>query len=155
MRAPGLQGDGVTTTGGFDTDGTDCSDRPHPGPLPQERGKWFLRLDVFGDDGFAVAVVEPEARYYTKMNKKAVFRSLRDNHFGLTQRRRGTPGGGTRPTRGRARRDAGKDELTMNPHESPRMGAGIFQPRIFDSVPACSESAGPGRKYLLTIAGLR
>ena len=46
------------------------NDRPHPDPLPQERGKWFLRLDEFGDDGFAVAVVEPEARRYIKICKK-------------------------------------------------------------------------------------
>ena len=57
--------------GDFDTDGTDLSDGNSGGTnvlspaLHHERGKWFLRLDVFGDDGFAVAVVEPEARRYT------------------------------------------------------------------------------------------
>ena len=54
MGTPGLQGRGGTVAGARSR-----------GRGTQEKGKWFLRLDEFGNDGFAVAVVEPEARRYT------------------------------------------------------------------------------------------
>ena len=59
MGTPGLQGRGGTVAGARSR-----------GRGTQEKGKWFLRWDVFGHDGFAVAVVEPEARRYTKICKK-------------------------------------------------------------------------------------